>query len=95
MNENTNSPIENEKPSEYAERLGNVYSYMTAQNDKKCKGQFFTPIQIARFMADLAYCPESSNIRILDPGCGSAILSQREDVGFPRGKRVRLYQDRL
>lgn len=75
MNENTNSPMENEKPSEYAERLGNVYSYMTAQNDKKCKGQFFTPIQIARFMADLAYCPKSSNIRILDPGCGSAILS--------------------
>lgn len=75
MNKNIYLPIENEKPSEYAERLGYMYSYATVQNDKKIKGQFFTPGQIAKFMAGRADCPLCNDIRILDPGCGSAILS--------------------
>lgn len=75
MNKNINLPIENEKPSAYAERLGNMYSYMTAQNDKKFKGQFFTSGEIAKFMAERADYPLNNDIRILDPGCGSAILS--------------------
>ena len=72
---NINLPTEKEKPSEYAERLGNIYSHTTAQNDKKHKGQFFTPGQIVRFMAAQADVPAYNDIRILDPGCGSAILS--------------------
>lgn len=75
MDMNINLPTEKEKPSEYAERLGNIYSHTTAQNDKKHKGQFFTPGQIVRFMAAQADVPAYNDIRILDPGCGSAILS--------------------
>lgn len=75
MNKNIASPVEKETPSEYAERLGHAYSYQTAQNDKKSRGQFFTPEQIAIFMAGLAGPPSCNTIRILDPGCGSAILS--------------------
>ena len=67
MNKNIYLPIENEKPSEYAERLGYMYSYATVQNDKKIKGQFFTPGQIAKFMAGRADCPLCNDIRILDP----------------------------
>ena len=75
MNENISLPVENEKPNEYAERLGTTYSHSTAQDEKKGKGQFFTPVPIAKFMAQRADCPLSDNIRILDPGCGIAVLS--------------------
>ena len=66
MNKNINLPIENEKPSAYAERLGHMYSYMTAQNDKKFKGQFFTPGEIAKFMAERADYPLNNDIRIAE-----------------------------
>ncbi|MBO4513771.1 MAG: SAM-dependent DNA methyltransferase, partial [Victivallales bacterium] len=43
---------------------------------RKSKGQFFTSLETARFMAgmfDLSLAPEI--IRILDPGAGSGMLS--------------------
>ena len=43
---------------------------------RKKKGQFFTSMETARFMAgmfDLSLLPE--HVRILDPGTGSGILS--------------------
>lgn len=75
MNESIILPLNNEEPSEYAERLGNMYSCETSLKDKKNRGQFFTPRQIAKFMADLSDSPTCDNIRVLDPGCGSAVLS--------------------
>lgn len=66
--------IEDIKPSAYANSLGEKYSSSKTQESKKAFGQYFTPLDIARFMGSLASCSKSS-ISILDPGCGSCILS--------------------
>lgn len=68
-------PILGEKPSHYAERLGRAYADASFQKDKKHKGQFFTPLPIARFMGGLATPSTKKTVSVLDPGCGLAILS--------------------
>jgi adenine-specific DNA-methyltransferase len=67
-------PIKNERPSRFADRLGQVYAKSVTAQHKKDKGQFFTPTEIAYFMASLAN-QTKNNLKILDPGCGTAILS--------------------
>ncbi len=67
-------PLNNELPSSFADRLGAHYSNLISAVHKKKYGQFFTPIKIATFMAGY-YKYKSSEIKILDPGCGTAILS--------------------
>jgi adenine-specific DNA-methyltransferase len=63
-----------ELPSEFADRLGIYYTQQVTTKHKKDNGQFFTPTQIARLMA--SYCDfTKTTIRILDPGCGTAILT--------------------
>lgn len=67
-------PYEHELPSEYADRLGLFYAKNITAIHKKKYGQFFTPIPIAKLMA--SFCSISkAEIKILDPGCGSSILS--------------------
>ena len=67
-------PCSGELPSEYADRLGVYYTQQVTTKHKKDNGQFFTPIPIARLMA--AYCGlTKTTIKILDPGCGTAILT--------------------
>ncbi len=61
-------------PSEYAEEIGFNYSKLTTNKHKKESGQFFTSRIISDFMGNLAQ-PKSPKISILDPGCGTAILS--------------------
>ncbi|MCF8361679.1 MAG: Eco57I restriction-modification methylase domain-containing protein [Prolixibacteraceae bacterium] len=61
-------------PSEFAEIIGLQYSRSTSEKHKKDNGQFFTSKPIADFMGNLAV-PKSKKISILDPGCGTAILS--------------------
>lgn len=61
-------------PSEYADKLGVLYSKLVNQGHKKEQGQFFTPIEIARLMGSFVDATGSS-VRILDPGCGAAILT--------------------
>ncbi len=61
-------------PSEYADNAGITYSGSTSEKHKKHSGQFFTPRLIAEFMGNLSQ-PHSTKISILDPGCGTAILS--------------------
>lgn len=68
-------PHEGELPSQFAERVGNAYATYSVQKEKRDKGQFFTPLAISQFMGSLARATDSEFIRILDPGCGSAILS--------------------
>ena len=66
--------ITNELPSHYADRLGLSYAKSVNQEHKKTNGQFFTPTQIAKLLA--SFCDLSkTKIKILDPGCGTAILS--------------------
>lgn len=67
-------PRKGETPSKYADRLGEYYTSKVTEEHKKNLGQFFTPINIAQFMA--SFCSlESKTIKILDPGCGIGILS--------------------
>jgi adenine-specific DNA-methyltransferase len=67
-------PNVNELPSHYADRLGVHYIESVSKDHKKSMGQYFTPLSIARLMASLSQTGKK-NISILDPGCGSAILS--------------------
>ena len=66
--------IANELPGHYADRLGVTYAQSVTQDYKKTNGQFFTPVEIAGLMGTFAETRESS-LRILDPGCGTAILT--------------------
>ena len=68
------APIKNELPSSFAERLGAHYSSLVSAAHKKKYGQFFTPLKIASFMAGLYKCV-GSKLKILDPGCGTGMLS--------------------
>jgi adenine-specific DNA-methyltransferase len=67
-------PYDEELPSEYADRLGLFYAKKVTQKHKKDTGQFFTPTPIANLMA--SFCNFTNNsLRILDPGCGTGILT--------------------
>lgn len=67
-------PFDKELPSEFADRLGVYYAKQVTQKHKKDNGQFFTPTPIAHLMA--SFCDLiDSNLKILDPGCGTAILT--------------------
>lgn len=63
-----------EVPSEFAESIGLEYSRNTSDNYKKENGQYFTPKVIADFMSSIA-SHKSNRISILDPGCGTGVLS--------------------
>lgn len=63
-----------ERPSHYAGRIGNWYSSNVSISYRKTLGQYFTPVEVADFMASLS--SSSKNIiRIIDPGAGTGILS--------------------
>ena len=67
-------PHPGETPCEYADRLGKEYAKKASSAHKKELGQFFTPVEIARFMAESVNF-YNARVKILDPGCGMAILS--------------------
>lgn len=67
-------PLSNELPSQFADRAGQFYAKTVPTQHKKNYGQFFTPTEIAHFMAGLIR-QTKNKLKILDPGCGTAILS--------------------
>jgi adenine-specific DNA-methyltransferase len=67
-------PLKNELPTDFADRIGIHYTSLVTAEHKKENGQFFTPTPIARFMGNLASTTRRK-VNILDPGCGTAILS--------------------
>ncbi|WP_234181003.1 Eco57I restriction-modification methylase domain-containing protein, partial [Bacteroides pyogenes] len=67
-------PYQDELPTHYADRIGKLYADTVSATFKKSNGQFFTPISIAHFMGKQIDCDKDS-ITILDPGCGTALLS--------------------
>lgn len=67
-------PFNQELPSDYADRVGVYYAQQMTTKHKKDNGQFFTPTPIARLMASLCSFTKPS-IKILDPGCGTTMLS--------------------
>jgi adenine-specific DNA-methyltransferase len=63
-----------ELPSKYADRLGIQYKKFAKRELKKAIGQFFSPLEISSFMGKLSEI-NFTKLKILDPGCGTAILS--------------------
>ncbi|RTQ50888.1 methyltransferase [Hymenobacter gummosus] len=64
-----------ELPSAFAEKLGQQYAASVSPTHKKERGQFFTPAAIGQFMASLLDAPTKPVVRVLDPGCGVAVLA--------------------
>ncbi len=52
----------------------NVYKKSNTKDSRKSKGQFFTSIEIARYMGEL-YTSTSDSISILEPGAGNGMLA--------------------
>lgn len=67
-------PLENEFPIQYADRLGLIYTTQVQLKHKKESGQYFTSVEIARFMSSLSHKFQKT-LKILDPGCGVGILT--------------------
>lgn len=63
-------PQPNEFPSHFADRIGQFYTKTVTTQHKKDNGQFFTPTEIAHFMAGLTK-QIKDKFKILDPGCGT------------------------
>ena len=61
-------------PVEFTNKLSLEYSKIGGKNHKKETGQYFTPPQIAKFMASLVTI-DQAQLDILDPGIGTGILS--------------------
>lgn len=69
-------PASDERPLAYADRLGKSYCAAVNLEQRKGAGQFFTPPQVAAFMADLAGSFEGQrSLRVLDAGMGSGVLA--------------------
>lgn len=66
--------VKAESPTKFADKIGIEYAKGSNQSDKKKRGQFFTPIPIAKFMANLAKT-NNTHYDILDPGFGTGILT--------------------
>lgn len=70
----TPQPGKGELPSQFAYRLGQSFASTANSTRRQALGQFFTPVEVARFMASLAldgHIPQ----RVLDPGAGSGVLA--------------------
>lgn len=67
-------PDKDERPTAYADRVGRWYASWTPSERKKHFGQYLTPLETAQFMASLIE-PQNQNLRILDPGAGTGVLS--------------------
>lgn len=65
---------ENESLSSYSARLSDAYKSKNNKNSKKDIGQFFTPLNVAKYMASLITI-KKERVSILDPGTGLAVLS--------------------
>jgi adenine-specific DNA-methyltransferase len=67
------SPAPNERPVVFADRIGQWFQSWNKL--QKGLGQYFTPVNVADFMAHLVIPPRSGIVRVLDPGAGTGILS--------------------
>lgn len=63
-----------QNPVQFCDSLSKRHVQDTKPMDRKKRGQFFTPTEIAMFMAGLGEY-ENDTLRVLDPGAGTGILS--------------------
>ncbi|MCX6160427.1 MAG: Eco57I restriction-modification methylase domain-containing protein [Ignavibacteriae bacterium] len=61
-------------PTIFSAKIGQEYSIRKGGKLKKAIGQFFTPLEIARFMSERITISKK-DVKILDPGFGAGILS--------------------
>ena len=66
-------PLHNERPTAYADRVGEWYIASKPQAYRKKHGLYLTTVPIAKFMAE-QITVSGSGIRILDPAAGGGIL---------------------
>jgi adenine-specific DNA-methyltransferase len=67
-------PHKDERPTEFAERIGRWYASLVPAEHKKRFGQYFTTVEVADFMASLCQAKHEM-IRILDSGAGAGVLA--------------------
>ena len=67
------SPAIGERPTLYADRVGEWYGTAMPDTYKRRHGFYLTPVAVAEFMASHAHI-EKRSIRILDPAAGAGIL---------------------
>ena len=67
-------PHREETPAEYASRLASRFAAHISLQSRRELAQFFTPLDVARFMASLAR-PDRPVQRIIDPGAGTGVLA--------------------
>jgi adenine-specific DNA-methyltransferase len=67
-------PGRGERPTGYAERLGEWHAAEAPHDQRKALAQYFTPAPVADFMAGLCR-DRTGHVRILDPGAGTGILT--------------------
>ncbi len=60
---------------DYASNLQRRYEQLTSIEERKRKGQFFTPPEVCSFMAGLFSEPADDTYRFLDPGAGIGSLT--------------------
>jgi adenine-specific DNA-methyltransferase len=65
-------PKQDELPADYAHRIGQWF--LSWKKADKSLGQFFTPVEVARFMAS-QLPSQTSRVRVLDAGAGFGVLS--------------------
>ncbi len=66
-------PSEDPGPVEFSDWLARHYATQAEESHRKSQGQFFTPPQVALFMARLSSL-SSSRARVIDPGAGTGTL---------------------
>ena len=74
------------------------YEAQTSVEERKCKGQYFTPPEVCRFMARLFSKPSRQSYRLLDPGAGvgsltAAACERLSEAGVPLHIEVVLFEN--
>ncbi len=65
--------INSAQPTFFADDIGRKAMRFSGKDHRKSLGQFFTPIEVANYMASFAK-PVTGKVRILDPGAGVGVL---------------------
>ena len=66
-------PAPGERPTEYADRIGQYHVASKSEAHRKQHGLYLTPVAAADFMADQIRVP-GDRLRVLDPAAGAGIL---------------------
>jgi adenine-specific DNA-methyltransferase len=78
-------------PADYAAELQARYCRTASEDDRRELGQYFTPVAVARLMAELGGDTKAEELRILEPGSGAAVLTAALCEALPSSvKRIHI-----